>query len=46
MAYLKFFKKMPSVKGSADLDDYVYGADDEPEDELEEDSQDDEPEEE
>lgn len=34
VAYLKFIKKKPSVKGSADLDDYDYG-DDDPEDEPE-----------
>jgi hypothetical protein len=33
VAYLKFFKKKPDTKGSADLDDYDYGDDDEePED--------------
>ena len=36
MAYLKFFKKKPDTKGSADLDDYDYG-DDDPEDEPEDD---------
>ena len=50
VAYLKFFKKKPSVKGSADLDDYDYGADDDMDDgwdnEPEEDSQDDDPEDE
>ena len=54
VAYLKFLKKKPNVKGSADLDDYDYGADDDSdydldddqEDELEDDGQEDEPEEE
>lgn len=32
--YLKFFKKKPDVAGSADLDDYDYGDEDEPEDET------------
>ena len=32
--YLKFFKKKPDVAGSADLDDYDYGDEDEPEDEA------------
>ena len=36
VAYLKFFKKKPDTKGSADLDDYDYG-DDDPEDEPEDD---------
>ena len=50
VAYLKFFKKKPSVKGSTDLDDYDYGADDDMDDgwdnDPEEDSQDDDPEDE
>ena len=37
VAYLKFFKKKPDTKGSADLDDYDYG-DDDPEDEPEDDA--------
>ena len=35
VAYLKFFRKKPDTKGSADLDDYDYGVDDDPEDEDE-----------
>lgn len=34
VCYLKFFKKKPDVAGSADLDDYDYGDEDEPEDEA------------
>ena len=34
VAYLKFFRKKPDTKGSANLDDYDYG-DDDPEDEPE-----------
>lgn len=38
VAYLKFFKKKPDTKGSADQDDYDYGQDDEEdEDEPEDD---------
>ena len=45
VAYLKFFKKKPNIKGSADLDDYDYGMEDdedEPEDDdaLDEDMED------
>ena len=36
VAYLKFFKKKPDTKGSADLDDYDYGTEDD-EDEPEDD---------
>lgn len=32
VAYLKFFKKKPDTKGSADLDDYDYGTEDDEED--------------
>lgn len=37
VCYLKFFKKKPDVAGSADLDDYDYGGENEPEDEVPED---------
>ncbi len=45
VAYLKFFKKKPNIKGSADLDNYDYGTEDdedEPEDDdaLDEDMED------
>lgn len=33
--FLKFKKKKPDTKGSADLDDYDYGDEDEPEDDME-----------
>ena len=56
VAYLKFFKKKPNVKGHADLDDYDYGADDDLDDawdndteyepEKDTDTEDDEPEDE
>lgn len=36
--YLKFFKKKPDVSGTADLDDYDYGDEDEPEDDWEHDN--------
>ncbi len=37
ICYLRLFKKKPDVAGSADLDDYDYGGEDEPEDETWED---------
>ena len=39
VCYLKFFKKKPDVTGSADLDDYDYGDEEETEGESLEDGE-------